>query len=72
MDEPQKNELTKTSTADIMASRLDQLASEMNWGEIGTEETPARLRCTIENGKVVKILLEWPPGKVESFKAIIE
>lgn len=70
MDEPQKESLTPQTTADIMAARLDQLASEIDWGEIGTEETPGKIRCIVEHGKIVKILFEWPPGKVESFKAI--
>jgi len=69
MDGQQKKELTKASAVATMAARLDRLASEMDWGEIGTEETPGKIRCIVEHSKIVKILLEWPPGRVESFKA---
>ena len=69
MADPEKNSLTNPETVDIIGSRLEEIASEMDWGELGTAQTPIKLRCIVENGRIVKALLEWPPGKIESFKA---
>ncbi len=68
MGEQQKKVLTNGTTTNIFADLLDDLASEIDWGEIGTEQTPGRIRCVIENSKIVKILFEWPPGRVVSVK----
>lgn len=69
MAEEQKKDLPGKSASGIMSAYIDEKSAEINWGELGTDETPALLRCKVEYGKPVLITIEWPPGKKESFKA---
>jgi len=55
---------------DILRENLEKQAKNIDWGEIGTEQSPALIRCQVKHGEVVEMSLEWPAGCRKSFKVV--
>ena len=63
MAEPE-NDLTFGTEHDTMRAYLDKQAAEIGFGEIGTDEEPALLRCKVHDGKITYIRLELPSKSI--------
>ena len=59
-----ENDLTFDTEYDTMRSYLKKQAALVGFGEIGTQEDPALLRCKVHDGKITSIRLDLPSKSI--------